>query len=122
MNTQTRDSLAEFYFGGLHESQRLEIEKQLLLDQELLLDYLDLKREIEGAVTVPQHASPFLWRRLQPLTRVKKWQWAGMAALVAAGVIGFYVLTNSHDPSVSPVRSGILFDSGAELSQSSAVL
>jgi hypothetical protein len=122
LKTQT-NTLLEFYFGSLEETQRLQIERDLLQDPELVLDYLDLKRKIEGANEVPQKPSPFLWQRLQPKTKKQKWSYAAVAGLVAATVIGFYIFRSAPtDQSALIGDNGILFDSGSEHSVVSDVL
>ena len=87
MNTVTKETLMKFYFGSLEETQRLHIEKEMLKDPEILLDYLDLKRELEAAAIVPQQPSPFLWKRLAPAQKKKVWIFTvatGLAAAAAA--------------------------------------
>ena len=123
MKAPTKNSLMEFYFGTLEESQRLQIEKELLQDPEVLLDYLDLKRKLEDAATVPQKPSPFLWRRLQPVTKRKTFYAAAIAGLAVAGFACLYIFTTpkvENTPLISD--NGILFDSGAEHSITSDVL
>ena len=122
MKTQTRNSLVEFYFGTMEETRRLQIEKELLLDPEMLLDYLDLKRELESAAPVPHGPSPFLWRRLQPLTKKRKWQLAGFTALIAASFACLYIFASYKGQSSTPNNSGLLFDSSPEHSFASDVL
>lgn len=57
-------SLLDFYHGSLTESERLEIERKMLSDPIHLLDFLDLKRELDGAAKVPETPSAYLWHRL----------------------------------------------------------
>lgn len=123
MKAPTKNSLVKFYFGTLEESQRLEIEKELLLDPEMLLDYLDLKRQLEDAAQIPQLPSPFLWRRLQPATKRKTFYAAAIAGLAVATFACLYVFNNPKVENTSLISdNGILFDSGAEHSFTSDVL
>ncbi|HEX7675006.1 MAG TPA: hypothetical protein VF412_12585 [Bdellovibrio sp.] len=123
MKDKTKNSLVEFYFGTLEESQRLQIEKNLLLDPEMLLDYLDIKREIEDAELIPQQPSAFLWRRMQPLAKKKSFYLTIAAGLVAATLACFYFIHTASVKNNSFVNDdGILFDSGAEHSVTSDVL
>ncbi|MNJ96718.1 hypothetical protein D3C87_144490 [compost metagenome] len=123
MKDRNKNSLVEFYFGTLEDSQRLQIEKDLLLDPEMLLDYLDIKREIENAALIPQQPSPFLWRRLQPLVKKKSFYLTVAAGLIAASLACFYLIHTSKVEENSLINdSGILFDSGAEHSFTSDVL
>jgi hypothetical protein len=113
----------EFYFGNLEDSRRLQIEKGLLQDPELLLDYLDIKREIEDAALIPQQPSPFLWRRLQPLVKKRTFYVTAVAGLIAATLVCMYIIYSSNVENTSLISdSGILFDSGAEHSITSDVL
>ncbi|MGZ3634178.1 MAG: hypothetical protein ACXVB1_07680 [Pseudobdellovibrionaceae bacterium] len=123
MKNQTKNSLVEFYFGTVENSQRLRIEKDLLLDPEMLLDYLDIKREIENATLIPQQPSPLLWRRLQPSLKKKSFYITVAAGLVAATLACFYFIhTSKVEDNLLISDSGILFDSGAEHSVTSDVL
>jgi hypothetical protein len=121
MNTR----LMPFYFGAVEENERLEIERELLSDPEVLLDYLDLKRKLEAAGTVPQAPSPFLWKRLaQNFTPKQKRAFAWIAAAAAAAFVSwtvFHSLQTTPDESPS-IPSQILFDRGGEQSAVSNVI
>ena len=110
-------NLVSFYFGSLSDEARLTIEREMLTDPEVLLDYLDLKREIEGAAQVPQAPSPFVWQRLQAKMKVSrraKISFAvglGVAAAIAAL---FLLLHRSVDTEPTLGGKAILFDSGSE--------
>ncbi len=124
MKTKYKNSLVEFYFGALDDEKRLLIEKDLLKDPECLLDYLDLKRLIEGSFEVPSQASPFLWQRLSALPKKKRNMMLVCSAIAAAAV--FVMIYISVQPRLEnqPVKykDGILFDTGAEHSSASNVL
>jgi hypothetical protein len=123
LKAPTKNSLVEFYFGTLADSQRLQIEKELLQDPEMLLDYLDLKRKLEDAAQVPQHPSPFLWRRLQPATKKKTLYVTVAASLAVATFACLYIFSTPKVENTSLISdTGILFDSGAEHSITSDVL
>ena len=119
-----RESLLPFYFGTLHEAERLELERDMLIDPALLLDFLDLKRELEGAPEVPSAPSPQVWHRLSarlPKSRPARLAWAaGLTALAAAAWVFFAQPRPTRAP-VAP-EHGILFDSGREQFSHSNVL
>lgn len=110
-------SLLSFYFGSVSDEDRLKVERDLLTDPEVLVNYLDLKREVEGAAKVPQMPSPFVWQRLQSKVVVSRRAkislvvGIGVAAVVAALVI-FLRLGVETTPSLN--GKSILFDSGSE--------
>lgn len=110
-------NLLSFYFGSVSDEDRLKIEREMLTDPEVLLDYLDLKREVEGAATVPQTPSPLVWQRLQSKTVISKRTkislmiGLGVAAAIAALVV---FLNQNVEPVPSLNGKAILFDSGSE--------
>lgn len=113
----SRETLLPFYFGTLGAEERLELEREMLTDPVLLLDYLDLKRELEAAPAVPAEPSPLVWQRLKnhlPQSRRYRFAWiAGLTALAAAAWLFFALPQKS--PSASPAQEkGTLFDSGRE--------
>lgn len=120
------DRLLEFYFGSLEESARLQIERELLEDQEVLLDFLDLKRRIESADEIPSKPSTLVHSRI--LLSVKKnrkpWTYAMGTAVAAALIVAFSFLLKPAKVEVSQekIHQQILFDSGAEHFSSSSVM
>ena len=46
MTSKIQRLLLPFYFGAIKEDERLLVEKELLTDSEILVDYLDLKRTL----------------------------------------------------------------------------
>ena len=115
--------LRSFYFGGLPDDRRLEIERAMLEDTEVLLDYLDLKRKIEGAAAVPSVPSTALWNRLRPASVPKKVWWISLAVGAAlAASLCFFLLRSTGEQTGSTSGTEILFDSGAEQSPASNVL
>ncbi len=124
MNSEIKNSLLEFHFGLLDENQRLQLEKEMITDPEMLINYLDLKREVEGNALIPQQPSPFLWQRLQRVSVKKKsWFIAFAVGAVAATLACFYILAQPKGEIVPFTRDhSILFDSSAEHSFASDVL
>lgn len=119
---KTKNSLTDFYFGTLPESELLAFEKELLTDPELLVEFLDFKRAAEGANTVPQKTSPFLWKRLQPM-KYKKTYWVVAAGVAAAVLACIYMMTRPQTDFTPQITdNGILFDSTSEPSFVSDVL
>lgn len=117
------DRLTSFYFGALDEKDRLDVERELLSDPELLLDYLELKRSVEAAAPVPQTPSASFRRRLQaalPPRRRRVLQWAAGAA--AALLLLWSAFHFSDHETDEPFRNGVLFDRGGEHSPVSNVL
>jgi len=124
LNNIDKNSLVEFYFGSLPEEKRLHIEKEMLTDPEILLDYLDLKREIEGSQLVPQQPSKLLWQRLRHVAKKKQAWYITLAVGALAATIAFIYLMNKPNVGEEPfmVNGKILFDSGAEHPLTSDVL
>ena len=125
----TNNKLLPFYFGSIDDQDRLELEKQMLLDPEVLLDYLDLKRRIESAAPVPQEPSPAVWQRLRPKARLSRRSRItialGFAVAVAASIVfAFLILQKPAATGVSAPTIGekILFDSDSEHFEHSNVL
>lgn len=113
-----KSSLLPFYFGTLSEAERLKIEQSVLTDTEVLLDYLDLKRQMEAANPVVQQPSAALWRRLQ--TKIKtspKTRFAlilGISLAAAASLLLFFTTTQTSDMNTPSVQIHTLIDSGHE--------
>lgn len=119
------DRLKNFHFGKINSQQRLNIERELLTDPEFLVDYLDLKRTLEGAEPVPQGPKyDFLESFRSASPRQKKLLVSvSMGALVAACLaLLLSSLIYSAKPHPSPQGKTILIDSKSELSASSIVL
>lgn len=124
--------LLAFYFGTLGEQELLRLERELLLDSELLVDYLDLKRKLEAAEEIPRQPSAAVWRRLSArLSPRKRFLLSVSAGVAVAASLVFlaFLLFKSHTLETSPLHDGpatsggaILFDSSAELPASSSVL
>lgn len=124
-NAEMKYTLLSFYFGTLSEEQRLDVEREMIEDAEVLLDYLELKRKIEAAASVPSKASERVWKSLQPKLRKKSfWISISMGAAIAAGFAFFmYLQTGSESFELKkPSTNNVLFDSSAELPVSSGVL
>lgn len=121
-----KNKLLEFYFGSIGDEDRLVVERELLTDEELLVDYLDLKRSIEAAAAIPTQPSRAVRDRLK--LRVSKKNAVislSIGAAMAAGILLFLFLrdlsptTQDYRP---PDMNGVLFDSSGEPSPSSGVL
>lgn len=129
MKSENRSILVPFYFGAIEDSARLTVERELLTDSELLVDYLDLKRELEAAFAVPEGPSAALWERLRPRTRAarRRLAVAAIGVALAAGVALCFEVAHparSARPraaSPAPAATGVL-DSSGELSADSGVL
>lgn len=120
----TKEMLLPFYFGSVNEEQRLLIERELLTDEEVLVDYLDLKRSIEGSKLLQQEPSASLWEKLKPKEKKKFYISLAIGSAVAAGLVALILFKSSTKPEESapmPVTN-ILFDSSSELPASSGVL
>ncbi len=114
-----------FYFGSIDDQSRLAVERELLTDSEILVDYFDLKRKIEAVQQVAPEPSRRLWYRLQAqLQPRKKLIYSlslGFALTLGAIILATFVLKPTTDQ--SPLSDHkILFDSNSELSASSNVL
>lgn len=127
MKVKIKSLLLPFYFGSIKDNERTLVERELLIDTEVLVDYLDLKRSLESAEIFPEVPSPALWLSLQDRAKTKRKfiisvSFGAAAAIVA--LITFFALKQN------PVQSNIqetetqevLFDSRNELSASSSVL
>lgn len=126
-NTEKNQNLLRsFYFGSLSEPERLQVERELLCDNEVLVEYLDLKRQLEAAEILPQTPSPQLWQRLSIQWDKKKvWVFSlGLALAASLALLFVFKFQPSTGPTLdpSPVPTEILFDSSAELPVSSHVL
>jgi hypothetical protein len=125
MSLDVRKLLTPFYFGSISDAERLVVERELLIDSETLVDYLDLKRKIEFATEIPAEPSPSVWRRLQAEIKPRRklvltLSFAvGLAASVMIAAMFFKKPTSDL-----PMTNGtpILFDSGNEQSGGSSVL
>ncbi len=124
MNQETR--LLSFHFGAIEEEERLAIERELLVDSERLLDYFDLKRQLEAAGAVPSGPSSALWGRLVPhAVRHRRVLISfSVGAAIAAGIAAHLLLQpnrelNNYEP---PKINRVLFDASAELPASAGVL
>lgn len=125
--------LEHFYHGNLSEEDRLEIERQLLIDPEFLLDYLDLKRQHEAALKMPQKAPHQVWVYLSQRWAPPKKLWLplGLASL-ASSLFVFFIFFKDDFPVVTPaklhsdrqteMKSPILIDSSSQVPMSSGVL
>ena len=128
MNSKIKSLLLPFYFGAISESERIVVERELLADSEVLVDFLDLKRSIEVAEPIPCGPSFGLWTRLSRHSKFQKkaiWTLSFGAGLVAASVLVFLFFKSplffEHGSSKAKGQE-ILFDSNSELSTSSNVL
>ena len=125
MKSLNHERLLPFYFGAVEEAERLEVERLLLTDVELLLNYLDLKRQIESAAEIPKGPSPRLWQRLKRpvLARPRLLAFTVGLALVASFVlVTMMFFKPALNPRARTMPDKILFDSSSELSATSNVL
>ena len=126
MKKQIRDLLLPFYFGSIDDQSRLIIEREMLSDSEVLVEYFDLKRVIESAESIPQSPSVKLWHKLQLQLNPKKkiiLSWSiGLALAASLAFFSFNLLRTTKVEAPSVGQKEILFDSGSELLGSSNVL
>lgn len=125
MSKNIKSLLLPFYFGSVKEDERTLVERELLVDSEMLLDYLDLKRTIEKAELVPSAPSIAVWKNLRQKTSKRQrliFSLGAAAALVLALSIFLLKQQPQESTSVTPVQNEMLFDSMSEPSSSSNVL
>lgn len=124
--TPTNDRLQAFYLGTLTEADRLEVERDLLVDSELLLDFFELKRESENVRPVPSGPSPQLWQKLvrtRPSRRQALWLSAAAGAAAATLALFWSLQQNAAVENLpAPLQTKVIFDSSAELPVTSNVL
>ncbi len=125
LNEKARSLLVPFYFGSIADNQRILVEQQLLLDTEVLLDYLDLKRSLEAAPEIPGVPSPAVWSRLRERVVTRKRLFISLsfgAVAVIAVFIFLYRSALTDIKSIDQNKSEMLFDSLREHSMNSNVL
>jgi hypothetical protein len=126
MNAKIKSLLLPFYFGSIADSERTLIERELLLDSETLVDYLDLKRSIEAAEHFPLAPSASLFSKLQEIIKPKRRFFISLSlGAVAAGVllIFFVLKPKTIDPkNIDQAPEEILFNLRDELPANSNVL
>lgn len=124
MNYEVKSLLLPFHFGAIDDKSRLTVERELLSDEEMLVDYFDLKRKMESAAQVPQGPSAALWFKLQNHIRPRRKFYFSLAigAAVAASLVILTVMF-FHTSNVGTQNSTeLLFDSNRELPANSNVL
>ena len=123
MNLPNNPLLLPFYFGSLSEQERLQVEQEMLTDPEALLDYLDLKRHVEGAFEIPPQPSLALWQRLRPQFQSPRAKVISFALVFAMLALVCSVIFLRHNTDVqTSMPQQILFDSSSEHSRASNVL
>jgi hypothetical protein len=126
MNPEIKKIMLSFYFGSVNEEERLLIERELLTDSEVLVDYLDIKRKLEAANILDSQPSQSLWHKMKPKNPVQRKVWISFSvgAAVAAGLVLFFIFQTAPDQIEMPQPSAhrVLFDSSSELPASSGVL
>lgn len=126
MNNQLKELLLPFYFGSLNETERVFVERELLSDVEVLVRYLDLKREVESAALLESQPSQKLWAKLRfgkPTS--KKALFSLSLGVAAAAALAFILMSDflvKGQDLAQPDVQGILFDNSSEHSVSSTVL
>ena len=127
MKTDPRARLLPFYFGTLGESERLQTERLLLEAPDALLDYFDLKREIEAAEIIPAQPPARVWRRLSESVRRSPRRTFitvafGLAVAASVAFCLFFFAKPKHTNATHSDTQEILFDPGRDLSGNSGVL
>ncbi len=127
MRKESSERLLPFYFGSLPEAEILNVERELLCDPELLTEYLDLKRSLEGAREIsPPSAS--VWQRIErqmtPRKRLMISVSVGAALAACLALVLFLARQSSHITAGRdlPSESGVLFDANDEPNANSGVL
>lgn len=125
MKHKIKDLLLPFYFGSITDEDRTRVERELLTDSEILVDYLDLKRNIEAAELFPMSPSSQVWHRLEQKINPRKKMilsisFGAIAAMIVLSFI-FILKPKSIENVQTADASEILYDS-RELSISSDVL
>lgn len=126
MKKQIQSLLLPFHFGSIDDQSRLIIEREMLSDAELLVEYFDIKRTLESAESIPQAPSPKLWHRLQGKAMSRKklilsWSF-GVAVAASLVFLSFHLMRTTPTEIKTSVEKEILFDSGSELLANSNVL
>ena len=84
MNSKIKSLLMPFYFGAIEENERVQVERELLADTEVLVDYLDLKRNLERAHEFNTLPSAQVWARFEERFVTKR------------KLVGFMLVERSH--------------------------
>lgn len=127
MNQDIKSLLLSFHFGSIEDRDRTLVERELLTDSEVLVDYLDLKRNLESAELIPSSPSKSVWFKLQERVQARKKFiipisfGAAVAASVLAAVIFFRQPSQETKLQNQPSEE-ILFDTRTELPANSGVL
>lgn len=118
--------LLPFYFGSIEDSDRLMIEKELLTNPDILLDFFDLKREIEAAQLIPQKPSYKVWDRLKKNIPPQKSYFLklslGMGIALIILCMSLFFIKSKDKNILTKMPNEIIFDSNNELPASSNVL
>jgi hypothetical protein len=126
MSPKLQKLLLPFYFGSVTDEERLLVEREMLTDTEVLVDYLDLKRSLEAAPLSALQPSALLWQRIKPKNPAQKKVWISFsigAALAAGIALALLFRGGSETPELTqPSANRALFDSSSEHSASSGVL
>lgn len=132
MTDFSRRRLIPFYFGAIESKERLSLERDLLSDPELLLDYFELKREIESAEAIPAFSSEAVFARLvKRIESPRTMAFGTLVGAIAASVLlawYFGVLPGVQNSAIllqgqkeSGSQKALFFDASGELSHSSGV-
>jgi len=126
MNYKVKSLLVPFYFGSIEEAQRLEVERELLIDTEILVDYLDIKRKMEAAQEVPQFPSRKLWQKLSKQISERKRVLisfsVGLAVAASLLLCTVFIFKSKQVDLPQSQKREVLFDTSRELPASSNVL
>lgn len=127
MNQKIKSLLLSFHFGAIEDKDRTLVERELLTDSEVLVDYLDLKRNLESAESIPQAPSRSVWLKLQMQVQAKKKIIIPISfgAAVAASVLAAFIFFHQPSQEIKTQNQSteeILFDTRTELPANSSVL
>jgi hypothetical protein len=127
MSQNIKSLLLPFHFGSIEDKDRILVERELLTDSEVLVDYLDLKRNLESAELIPQAPSKSVWLKLQERVQAKKKFIIPISfgAAVAASVLAAFIFLRQPSQETRPQSQSSeenLFDTRTELPANSSVL
>ncbi len=127
MNQNIKSLLLPFHFGSIEDKDRIFVERELLTDSEVLVDYLDLKRNLESAELIPEAPSHSVWLKLQQRVQAKKKFIIPISfgAAVAASVLAAFIFFHQPPQETRPKNQAseeVLFDTRTELPANSSVL
>jgi hypothetical protein len=101
------EQLLEFYYGVVDENSRLTLEQKMLTDQEWVLDFLDLKRELEASTVFPNDPPIELWQRLSHRMSAPRRHWLKLSigGAIAASILVAILMVSKQTPPINAVST-----------------